>query len=369
MSVAPDPRGVPLAAPKTPPGRSRSGIDPADLDHCTQAIRHGSRSFYAASLLMPARVRDPALALYAFCRLADDAVDLQPEKAAAVLSLRDRLDLVYAGAPRNTAPDRAFAAMVEAHEVPRALPEALLEGLAWDAMERRYASLSDLRAYSARVASAVGAMMCVLMGVRDRQALARACDLGVAMQLTNIARDVGEDAREGRLYLPTDWLLEAGIDPAAFLADPEPTAPIRALVARLLREADMLYARSEAGVAALPLSCRPGIFAARYIYAGISGQLRRAGHDSITARAHTGTARKLGLLGLSMGRAAGTLIMPRSPLLYARPLPEVSFLIDAAGTQSPNRTGRADALVSLFAQLEQRDRGRAGLNDPPRWVS
>ncbi|TDL89189.1 15-cis-phytoene synthase [Meridianimarinicoccus aquatilis] len=369
MSVAPDPRGVPLAAPQAPASRGRSGIAPADLDHCTQAIRHGSRSFYAASLVMPPRVRDPALALYAFCRLADDAVDLQAEKAAAVLSLRDRLDLVYAGTPRNTAPDRAFAAMVDAHEMPRALPEALLEGLAWDAMERRYASLSDLRAYSARVASAVGAMMCVLMGVRDRHALARACDLGVAMQLTNIARDVGEDAREGRLYLPTDWLAKAGIEPAAFLASPAPTPQIRALTARLLREADMLYARSEAGVAALPLSCRLGIFAARYIYAGISGQLRRNGHDSISVRAHTGTARKLGWLGLSMGRAAGTLIMPRSPMLYARPLAEVAFLVDAAGTQAARGTGRADALVSLFAQLEQRDRRRTGLNAAPPCAS
>jgi phytoene synthase len=113
--------------------------------------------------------------------------------------------------------------LIETYHMPRALPEALLEGLAWDGMERRYASLSDLRAYSARVASAVGAMMCVLMEVRDPHALARACDLGVAMQLTNIARDVGEDARAGRLYLPTDWLEEEGIDIDAFLADPRPT--------------------------------------------------------------------------------------------------------------------------------------------------
>ncbi len=111
--------------------------------------------------------------------------------------------------------------------MPRALPEALLEGLAWDAQARRYATLSDLYDYSARVAAAVGAMMCVLMGVRDADALARACDLGVAMQLTNIARDVGEDARERRLYLPLDWLAEAGIDPDAFLDLRAATRPIR----------------------------------------------------------------------------------------------------------------------------------------------
>ena len=189
-------------------------MDPRDLEACTEAIRHGSLSFHAASKLLPKRVRDPALALYAFCRLADDEVDLKAAKAEAVLDLRDRLELVYAGRPRNAAPDRAFAGVVEQFEMPRTLPDALLEGLAWDAETRTYATLSNVRDYAARVASAVGAMMCVLMGVRDADALARACDLGVAMQLTNIARDVGEDALEGRLYLPTDWLEDAGIDPA-----------------------------------------------------------------------------------------------------------------------------------------------------------
>ena len=104
--------------------------------------------------------------------------------------------------------------------MPRALPDALLEGLAWDAVGRRYETLSGVLAYSARVAAAVGAMMCVLMRVRDADALARACDLGLAMQLTNIARDVGEDARAGR-PLPAAGLAGAeGVDPEHFLADP-----------------------------------------------------------------------------------------------------------------------------------------------------
>jgi len=116
-------------------------IAAADLDHCTQAIRHGSRSFHAASHLLPRDVRDHALALYAFCRLADDAVDLQEAKAAAVDDLQERLGRVYDGRPRNAPTDRAFAAMVEAVDMPRALPEALLEGLAWDALERRCETL------------------------------------------------------------------------------------------------------------------------------------------------------------------------------------------------------------------------------------
>lgn len=329
---------------------------PADLEACRAAIRTGSLSFHAASRLLPARVRDPALALYAFCRLADDAVDDGDDKADAVLRLRDRLDRVYAGAPVNAAADRAFAAVVEGFQMPRALPDALLEGMAWDAVGRRYDDLSGVLAYSARVAAAVGAMMCVLMRVRDADALARACDLGLAMQLTNIARDVGEDARAGRLYLPLDWLKAAGIDAEGWLAAPTATPQLRRVVAKLLAEANRLYIRSEAGVAALPLSCRPGIFAARHIYGGIGEAVARAGHDSISARARTTTGQKLGWLALATARAAGSVVMPCPSVLHARPVPEVAFLVEAAARQA-TRKGRSDALLAVLAQLEARDRG------------
>ena len=146
----------------------------ADMEACRAMIRTGSLSFHAASRVLPAKVRDPALALYAFCRVADDEVDEGTDKAAAVLRLRDRLDLIYRGRPRQKPSDRAFAAVVEGLEIPRVLPEALLDWLAWDALGRRYDTLSGVLDYSARVATPVGAMMCVLIGVRDRDALARA---------------------------------------------------------------------------------------------------------------------------------------------------------------------------------------------------
>ncbi|MDG4646907.1 phytoene/squalene synthase family protein [Roseibacterium sp. SDUM158017] len=331
-------------------------MDTRDLEHCRDAIREGSYSFHAASRLLPARVRDPALALYAFCRVADDEVDLGMNKPAAVLALRDRLDLAYAGRPRNAPADRAMAALIEHYEMPRALPEALLEGLAWDGMERRYATLSQLRDYSARVAAAVGVMMCVLMRVREAQTLARACDLGVAMQLTNIARDVGEDARAGRLYLPTEWMDEAGIDVDAFLADPHPTPAIRRIVKRLLAEADRLYYRSEAGIGRLPLAARPGIFAARHCYDAIGQQLKRNGHDSVTTRAFTTRTQKMGLLGWSIIRAGAATALPQSAVYYAKPLDEVAFLVDAAAHPDRSRTGWGESVLSVLSQLEARDR-------------
>ncbi|MDX5350092.1 MAG: phytoene/squalene synthase family protein [Paracoccaceae bacterium] len=326
-----------------------------DMAACRAAIRTGSLSFHAASRLLPPAVRDPALALYAFCRLADDAVDEGRDKAGAVLRLRDRLDRLYQGRPADAAPDRAFAAVVEAFEMPRVLPDALLEGMAWDAQGRRYDDLSGVLDYSARVAAAVGAMMCVLMRVRDADALARACDLGLAMQLTNIARDVGEDARAGRLYLPLAWLRAEGITPEAFLADPRPVPALRAATARLLDKADQLYARSEAGVAVLPLPCRPGIMAARLIYAGIGGAVARNGFDGISARARTGKAQKLGWLALAAARAAGMSLMPRPATLHAPAEPEVAFLVQAAARGQPGRA-RSEALLSVLAQLEARDR-------------
>ncbi len=331
-------------------------IDPKDLAHCRDVIRTGSLSFHAASKLLPASVRDPALALYAFCRLADDEVDEGNNKARAVLDLRSRLDLAYSGMPCDAPEDRAFAAIVAEFDMPRALPEALLEGLAWDAMERRYATLSEVRDYSARVASAVGAMMCVLMRVRNRDALARACDLGVAMQLTNIARDVGEDARASRIYLPTDWLDDAGISVEDFFANPQASPDIRRIVRHLLAEAHRLYIRSEAGIGALPLQARTGIFAARYIYDGISAAVRRNAYDSVSMRARTTKTTKIARIGLAAVRTVGTVILPKSPVIYARPLDEVKFLVDAASYVSPELpSSRAAAFVDIMATLKARD--------------
>ena len=267
-----------------------------DLAGCRAMLRHGSRTFYAASFLLPRPVREPASALYAFCRLADDAVDLSDDPAPRLAELRQRLDAVYAARPVDHPADRAFAHVVRRFAVPRELPDALLEGLEWDADGRRYADLPGLRAYAMRVAGTVGAMMALLMGARRPASLARACDLGAAMQLTNIARDVGEDARAGRLYLPTDWLCEAGLDPDAWLARPQWTPELGAVVRRLLDAAETLYARAADGIADLPPGCRPGINAARLLYREIGLEVARGGFDSVSRRAVVPARRKVQVL-------------------------------------------------------------------------
>lgn len=306
---------------------------------CQALMRGGSKSFFAASLVLPRRVRAPATALYAFCRVADDAIDESADPSRALGDLRQRLDDLYAGRPQAHVADRALAPVVQRHDLPRAVFDALLEGFAWDARGRRYDTLADLHDYAARVAGTVGVLMAAIMETRQPSALARAAELGVAMQLTNIARDVGEDARHGRLYLPLDWLTAAGLDPEAWLRAPRFNAALASVIEGLLAEADRLYARAECGVAWLPHDCRPAIQAARLVYARIGHQLRRDGLDSVSRRTVVGSRRKLALVLRALGAA---LFAPGHPLAAgasSAPLPAVRLLIDATARQDlPART-------------------------------
>lgn len=333
-----------------------------DLQACRRLMKGGSRSFFTASLLLPPRVRAPATGLYAFCRVADDAIDGSSEPQRAIGELQARLDAVYADRPGPELADRALACVVQRHAIPRTLLDALLEGFAWDVQGRRYETIEDLHAYGARVAGTVGAMMALVMETRDRTALARAAELGVAMQLTNIARDVGEDARLGRVYLPEAWLREAGIDPRAWLAAPTFGPAVGSVVARLLAEADRLYERAECGVAALPRDCRPGIQAARLVYAEIGHALAASGLDSVNRRTVVRRSRQLGLVLQALG---ASLVPPGHPLTVGgavEPLQAVRFLVDAGAREDlPRRTfyQRTVRMLDLFERVGERQRSAA----------
>jgi phytoene synthase len=277
---------------------------------------------------------------------------------AAVQQLRHRLARIYEGRPMAEAADRALAVVVRRFNIPSQLPEALIEGFEWDAAGRGYETLADVQAYAARVAGAVGAMMALLMGVRTPTGLARACDLGVAMQLSNIARDVGEDARLGRLYLPRQWLREAGIDPDAWLAAPCHTPELGQVVQRLLREADALYRRVDAGVATLPLGCRPGINAARFLYAQIGLEVERRGLNAIDSRAVVSRRRKASsLVRALISVATDDSHAPQPPLAATRYLVEAvtgPLHADHFTRAAPRRLAFA---IQLFDKLERRERG------------
>jgi phytoene synthase len=325
-------------------------------------LRAGSHTFHLASHLLPGRVRTAATVLYAFCRLADDAIDCDRAAAEANLQgLHAQLDRVYSGRPLALPMERQLTDVTQRYAIPRSLLAALLEGFEWDAQGRQYATAAALNEYAARVAGSVGALMSLLMEVRVPEVLARACDLGIAMQLTNIARDVGEDARAGRLYLPLDWLHEVNIDAQRWLEQPVFTPALAIVIERLLSAADALYARAADGIAGLPAACRPGIHAARLLYAEIGQQLRRGGLDAVRHRAHVGALRKAGVLC----RALCAATRPASGSSYA-PLNETRMLLDTIGPLPPadaaagrdareTQQSQAEWLLELFVRLQRRD--------------
>ena len=326
-----------------------------DLAACEELMRGGSKSFFAASSLLPQRVRMPAIALYAFCRVADDAIDEHADDPLAMQKLQKRLTAIYDGQPEEFVADRAMAMVAHRYGLPRELPEALLEGFAWDAAGRHYDTLEDLHHYCARVAGSVGAMMAMIMGITNPHALARACELGNAMQLTNIARDVGEDARNGRLYLPRLWMRQVGIDPYTWLTNPQFTPALGDVVGRLLLEADRLYQRGSSGIAALPRDCRSAILAASTIYAEIGRVIAERQMNSIDGRAVVGSTRKLTLLCLAKARAQlPTRCEPEAPL------PAIQFLVDACALAGERKINgitpksfdeRCEWVIDLFERL------------------
>ena len=326
-----------------------------DLAACEELMRGGSKSFFAASSLLPQRVRMPAIALYAFCRVADDAIDEHIDDPLAIQKLQKRLEAIYDGQPEAIIEDRAMAMVAHRYGLPRELPEALLQGFAWDAAGRHYDTIEDLHHYCARVAGSVGAMMAMIMGITNPHALARACELGNAMQLTNIARDVGEDARNGRLYLPRAWMRVAGIDPNDWLANPQFTPALGEVIGRVLLEADRLYQRGSSGIAALPRDCRGAILAASTIYAEIGRVIADREMNSVNSRAVVGSARKLTLLCIAKARAQ----LPTRCETEA-PLPAIQFLVDACAMAGERKINgitpksfdeRCEWVIDLFERL------------------
>lgn len=329
---------------------NQNKLTQAYLAECRAIIKEGSKSFYLASLLLPSKVRLAATALYAFCRVSDDIADEPNADLVVVQKLRKRLEDAYAGKPHDHAADLAFAEVVSLYDIPDTVPLAMIEGFEWDVTGKEYNTISDVIDYSARVAGTVGVMMSIVMGRRSETTLARACDLGLAMQLINIARDVGEDARNGRVYLPSDWLKEEGIEKQDLLDNPVFTPALGRVVKRLLDLADEIYEKGNSGIVDLPASCRPGIRAAGLVYAEIGQKVRQNGYNSIDNRAYTSKGRKLGLILKSPGNPLEIAHCDPAP-----PMNEVRFLIDAAARESDEAFGDGEWLVHLFTELEKRD--------------
>jgi phytoene synthase len=302
------------------------------LDHATETIKAGSKSFAAAAQLFDPATRRSVLMLYAWCRHCDDVVDGQElgfgVAAPAGHDPRAELARLYEQTRRacagETMSDPAFAAFREValrHAIAPRYALDHLAGFGMDVGEARYETIEDTLRYCYHVAGVVGLMMASIMGAHDEEVLDRACDLGVAFQLTNIARDIVDDAGVGRCYLPAQWLREAGIPPHE-IALPRHRVALAKVAARLVDHAEPYYDASLGGINALPLRSAWAIATARNVYRQIGIEVKARGPRAWDER--VGTSRAAKLLLLALGGVAALLsrirpVRPRPAGLWRRP--------------------------------------------------
>lgn len=297
-----------------------------------ESIARGSKSFAAASRLFSRRTRERAWLLYAWCRACDDIADGQEhghgmrpgDGPARLAEIEAKTAAALAG---QVVGDPAFDALrlfAFDTDLPPAWPRDLIAGFALDAQGWRPRSEDDLYRYCYHVAGVVGCMMALAMGIdsHDDATLDRACDLGLAFQLANIARDVGEDAAAGRCYLPQDWLDAAGI-PADDVMAPAHRDALAGLARRLTERAAAYEASARLGTPALAFRSAWAVLAAADIYGAIGREVAVRGGTAWDRRVTTSAAAKLAMIARS-GTIAFTrrdryLPTPRDPSLWTRP--------------------------------------------------
>ncbi len=285
------------ALQKRPDG-SQSPLEARGARVCRSITRHYARTFYFASACLPRETRNHAYAVYGFCRWADNGVDDAKDRAEAAKMLglaREALDLAYSTRP--AAPGLlAFRRTVRLRSIPKHLFDDLLDGMEMDLDVTRYADFAALDRYCYRVAGVVGLMMTHVFGYRSERCWLNALALGTAMQLTNILRDVAEDFRMGRVYLPQDELARFGVTEGQ-IAEGRVDEGFRSLMRFQIDRARRYYAESEAGIPWLVGdSSRLTVRVMGRLYGGILGAIERQDFDVFRARARVSTPQKLATL-------------------------------------------------------------------------
>ncbi|MDQ3930431.1 MAG: phytoene/squalene synthase family protein [Chloroflexota bacterium] len=263
---------------------------------CTDIIRHHSKSFYFSARLLPAAKRHGIMALYAFCRSSDDLVDNADTQAAREQATTALDAWAALNSQQSTRHDNpvlvAWADTRRRFGIPGALPEELLNGVRMDLTISRYGTWDDLWLYCYRVASTVGLMSMYVTGADTMDAVPYAVQLGVALQLTNILRDVGEDAAAGRIYLPAEDMARFGYTEEMLLGGEVNNSFINLMRYEVAR-ARALYAAACPGIAMLPADSRVAVAAAATVYQGILAKIEAAIYNVFTHRAHLSMAEKV----------------------------------------------------------------------------
>jgi phytoene synthase len=274
-----------------------------------KAIQNGSKSFRAASRLFDRTTRERAWLLYCWCRHCDDVCDGQTYGfgngiRGNVAILRGKTRRAASGDAMAELPFRALSLLLSECPIPGRFLEDHLSGFALDESGWQPVTEEDLALYCYYVAGAVGCMMAVLMGVSvdDEETLERAADLGIAFQLSNIARDVREDLKAGRCYLPLDWMSEFGVTRETLFA-PEKEAALTAIVKRLIDSVEVYEESARCGVEKLPFRSRLAVLSALRIYGAIGRRVGRLGSAAWEQRVTVGKMQKLAYVVPSFAEA------------------------------------------------------------------
>lgn len=271
-----------------------------------EAIRKGSKSFAAASRLFDRETRERVWLLYAWCRRCDDLADAQDhggelgDQSQAhdrLATIRELTAKAFAGDETGDPAFDAFGLVARETGISPAMADDVIAGFALDADDWRPRSEADMLQYCFHVAGAVGVMMAVVMGVdpKDEDTLDRACDLGLAFQLANIARDIEEDDAAGRCYLPIEWLVEMDIPPGEHMKPPFRHLLVR-LVKRLVRLSRAHERAARIGAGRLTFRQRWAVLSAAGIYGAIATEVQRQGDHAWDHRVHTSRSAKLGFV-------------------------------------------------------------------------
>lgn len=271
----------------------RQGVDLVEI--AKRRISKGSLSFSLAAKLFPRQLHEAACLLYLWCRHCDDSIDDTRSKSEAAIrleQLQEQTQKALRGQTGLPAPFEAVRRLKTQYLIPDHYFIELLEGMRMDTLGYVYRTPEDLFQYCYRVAGCVGLIMTHIMKLSSDKALRHACDLGVGMQLTNIARDVAEDAGMGRVYFPAQWLDQVGIESDSLLKE-DNRIELVGLVERLLREADRRYASAREGLKYLPLRAAFAVAAAASVYSEIGTLVRERGAAAWETRSIVGKTRKL----------------------------------------------------------------------------
>lgn len=276
---------------------ARPGEVERAYQYCQQTTRKHAKSFYFSARFLPPVKRQAIYAVYALCRHVDDAVDeaevhSEAEARAAVEGWQAELGAVYRGEPARSPVLIAWRDMLRRYPIKEELPLELMRGVLMDTYTKRYETWSDLRVYCYRVASVVGLMSSEIFGYSKPETLDYAEALGLAMQLTNILRDLREDAQMGRVYLPQEDMERFGYTEAQLLRG-EVNQSFCALMRFEIERARTLYRDAEQGIPLLDREARFTVLLAARLYARILDRIETSGFDVFTRRARLSFTGKL----------------------------------------------------------------------------